>query len=122
MIVLGAAAYALRSQDRSGGNFPQELYNTTMKALPDGLNAMPTSYAEVKRETITLERPLPGDLGATIIGREREPVPTDHPFRYQPAQSSKQVQPSEAARTSKLFFIVHQSGGIEQEGSPSTTG
>lgn len=126
VIVLGAAAFALRSPDRSGAAAPQELYNTTMKALPDGLNAMPASYADVEKETPLLGPPLPGDLGAAMIGREREPVPQDNPFRYQPAgsgynggsrpaaQPSKQAQLADAARTSKLFFIAHQNGGTDQ--------
>jgi len=126
VIVLGAAAFALRTPDRSGGTAPQELYNTTMKALPDGLNAMPASYADVEKETPLLGPPLPGDLGAAMIGREREPVPQDNPFRYQPAgsgysggsrpaaQPSKQAQLANTARTSKLFFIAHQNGRADQ--------
>lgn len=86
VIILGAAAFALRSPDRSGGSAPQELYNTTMKALPDGLTDMPASYADVKSDPPQLGPPLPGDLGAAMIGREREPVPQDNPFRYEPAR------------------------------------
>ena len=136
VIVLGAAAFALRAPDRSGDHAPQELYNTTMKALPDGLNAMPTSYAEVEQEPSKLGPPLPGDLGAAMIGREREPIPQDNPFRYQPAnsgyrtasrptaQTSPEVQLADAARTSKLFFIAHQSsnGGLGGSAAPSQAG
>lgn len=136
VIVLGAAAFALRTPDRSGGDTPQELYNTTMKALPEGLNAMPTSYAEVEQEIPKLGPPLPGDLGAAMIGREREPVPQDNPFRYQPANSgyrptslpaaqpSPEAQLADAARTSKLFFIAHQSsnGGLGGSTAPSQAG
>ncbi len=123
VIILGAAAFALRAPDRSGGAAPQELYNTTMKALPDGLTDMPVSYADVKRDAPKLGPPLPGDLGAAMIGREREPVPQDNPFRYEPArpsysrgghqaaQPSPQAQLAESARTSKLFFISHDGGG-----------
>jgi len=123
VIVLGAAAFALRSPDRAGGAAPQELYNTTMKALPDGLNEMPTSYAEMKPEPPQLGPPLPGDLGAAMIGKTREPVREDNPFRYEPARSrysggtrqaaqpSPEAQLAESARTSKLFFISHQGGG-----------
>ena len=123
VIILGAAAFALRSPDRTGGDVPQELYNTTMKALPDGLSDMPVSYADVKRDAPKLGPPLPGDLGAAMIGREREPVRQDNPFRYEPArptysrgshqtaQPSPQAQLAESARTSKLFFISHDGGG-----------
>ena len=134
VIVLGAAAFALRSPDRSGGAAPQELYNTTIKALPDGLNEMPASYADVKREPPLLGPPLPGDLGAAMIGKTREPVREDNPFRYEPtrarysgsaptnAQPSPEAQLADAARTSKLFFIAHQSGGAEQSRHPSAPG
>jgi len=120
VIVLGAAAFALRSPDHSGGSGSQELYNTMMKALPDGLNELPVSYADVKQDTPILGPPLPGDLGAAMIGRERDPVPQDNPFRYEPArprysggghqsaQPSRQAQLAESARTSKLFIISHQ--------------
>ena len=122
VIILGAAAFALRSPDRTGGAAPQELYNTTMKALPDGLTDMPVSYADVKQDAPRLGPPLPGDLGAAMIGKEREPVRQDNPFRYetarprysgnghQAAQPSPQAQLAESARTSKLFFISHQNG------------
>lgn len=122
VIILGAAAFALRSPDRTGGDVPQELYNTTMKALPDGLTDMPVSYADMKQDAPRLGPPLPGDLGAAMIGKEREPVRQDNPFRYEPArprysgnghqaaQPSPQAQLAESARTSKLFFISHQNG------------
>lgn len=131
VIILGAAAFALRTPDRSGDGTPQELYNTTMKALPDGLNEMPISYADVKTEPPKLGPPLPGDLGAAMIGRERESVPQDNPFRYEPArpsysrgghqaaQPSPQAQLAESARTSKLFFISHDGGG-DTRGATST--
>lgn len=133
VIVLGAAAFALRTPDRSGGSAPQEFYNTTMKALPDGLNAMPTSYADVERDTPKLGPPLPGDLGAVMIGREREPIPQDNPFRYQPANSgyrsgagsaaqpSPDAQLTDAARTSKLFFISHEGTRGGQPGLSATS-
>lgn len=120
VIVLGAAAFALRTPDRTGGDVPKELYNTTTKALPDGLNSLPTSYADVKPAPPALGPPLPGDLGAAMIGRERDPVPTDNPFRYEPAraryngggrntstQPTSQQTLANSARTSELFFISY---------------
>lgn len=134
VIILGAAAFALRSPDRTGGAAPQELYNTTMKALPDGLTDMPVSYADVKQDAPKLGPPLPGDLGAAMIGREREPVRLDNPFRYEPARSnysrdshrtaqpSPQAQLAESARTSKLFFISHDDGGDAGGATSKPTG
>ena len=101
-----------------------------MKALPDGLNELPVSYADVEQDAPILGPPLPGDLGAAMIGRERDPVPQDNPFRYEPArphysgghqsaQPSPQAQLAESARTSELFFISHQSSGGNNVGSSS---
>lgn len=128
-IVLGAAAFALRTPDRSGDGTPQELYNTTMKALPDGLSAMPVTYAEVKQDMPKLGPPLPGDLGSALIGSEREPIPEGNPFRYQPSYSggsyqsaphpSPQAQLAESARTSKLFFITSNDGGVRSHAGGS---
>ncbi len=117
VVVFGAAALALRAPERSGPEH-QELYNTTTKSMPDGLADLPISYADVKP---VLGPPMPGDLGAAMIGREREPVPTDNPFRYEPgraatggsgrtATSSPQAQLADAASQSKLFFITHEDG------------
>ena len=46
LAILLAAGFALRSPE-SNAVAPQELYNTTSKALPDALNALPESYSEV---------------------------------------------------------------------------
>lgn len=120
VILLGAAAFALRSPDRAEASQPRELYNTTTKAMPDGLSALPVSYADVKPDAPQLGPPLPGDLGAAMIGRTREPIPEDNPFRYEPTSSGYRgsaaaPQPTTAqvladnARTSKLFFISNSS-------------
>jgi len=66
------------------GVAPQELYNTTSKALPDALNALPENYSEVeaKPQLGILGPPLPGDIGAGLYGKPKD-IPTDNPFRYQ---------------------------------------
>lgn len=134
VIILGAAAFALRAPDRTGGSAPQELYNTTMKALPEGLTDMPASYAEVKADAPILGPPLPGDLGAAMIGRERDPVSQYNPFRYEPArgrysggghqaaQPSPHAQLADSARTSKLFFISHEGGGDADAAQVTSSG
>lgn len=126
LIIVSAAAMALRSPERSDANRPQELYNTTMKALPDGLSAMPSSYSDVEVAASVLGPPLPGDLGAGMLGRERDAVPQDNPFRYEPARRSyaggarTTTQPSpeqilaDSARTSDLFFISHDKQEVSQ--------
>ena len=87
LAILLAAGFALRSPD-SKAVAPQELYNTTSKALPDALNALPESYSEVEPSPQfgILGPPLPGDIGAGLYGKPKD-IPTDNPFRYQPPSS-----------------------------------
>ena len=124
LAILLAAGFALRSPD-SKAVAPQELYNTTSKALPDALNALPESYSEVapSPQFGILGPPLPGDIGAGLYGKPKD-IPTDNPFRYQPPSS---YTPAPAQRyggtvpqtssnaptgpTSNLFFIAKDGGG-----------
>lgn len=130
LTILLAAGFALRSPKEMSAP-PQELYNTTSKALPDALNQLPETYSEVKQEPKRgiLGPPLPGDLGAGLYSKPKE-VPTDNPFRYQPPPSYAPApsssyrgtnQPARAApsaRTSKLFFIDKKTDG--EKARPST--
>lgn len=53
----------------------RELYNTTNKRAPDGLAALPASYADllpVEERVARLGPPLTGDLGSTILAAEQE--------------------------------------------------
>ena len=124
LAILFAAGFALRSPD-SKVVAPQELYNTTSKALPDALNALPESYSEVEPSLQfgILGPPLPGDIGAGLYGKPKD-VPTDNPFRYQPPSTYEpapaqrygggppQATPNApSARSSNLFFIANDSGG-----------
>ncbi|MGB6229078.1 MAG: TrbI/VirB10 family protein [Litorimonas sp.] len=119
LFILLAAGFALRSPNHDA-EAPRELYNTTSKALPDGLSELPNSYNDVKPADDLgriLGPPLPGDIGAGLYGAPNE-VPDDNPFRYQPPPSYGPVPsydvpaaPTQAQglspRKSKLFFIVH---------------
>ena len=124
LAILLAAGFALRSPD-SKAVAPQELYNTTSKALPDALNALPESYSEIELSPQfgILGPPLPGDIGAGLYGKPKD-IPTDNPFRYQPPSSYSPApaqryggtphQTSSNAptgRTSNLFFIANDGGG-----------
>ena len=124
LAILLAAGFALRSPD-SEAVVPQELYNTTSKALPDALSVLPENYSEVesKPQLGILGPPLPGDIGAGLYGKPKG-IPTDNPFRYQPPSSYAPTpsqryggpapQPSSnapTARTSNLFFIANDGGG-----------
>ena len=122
--ILLAAGFALRSPD-SKVVTPQELYNTTSKALPDALSALPENYSEVesKPQLAILGPPLPGDIGAGLYGKPKD-IPTDNPFRYQPPPSYAPTSPQRyggtapqtssnapTGRTSNLFFIAKDGGG-----------
>ena len=124
LAILLAAGFALRSPD-SKAVAPQELYNTTSKALPDALNALPESYSEVEPSPQfgRLGPPLPGDIGAGLYGKTKD-IPTDNPFRYQPPSSyapapaqryggtaPQTTSNAPTGRTSNLFFIANDGGG-----------
>jgi len=130
-----AAGFAFRSPE-SETDAPKELYNTTSKALPDGLNALPRTYGDVTLETSSyppqLGPPLPGDIGAGFYagGRTDKPIP-DNPFRYQPpprydyapvsGYGAGQAQGTQGAspRTSKLFFMTKDGGGDRRQAETS---
>lgn len=126
LLVAAAAAYALRSPERDNRTAATELYNTTNKPMPDAFNALPASYADVQTR---LGPPLPGDLGAAMLGKTRADAARDNPFQFNARPSSANGYRSDAAsaaseaRASKLFFIEPQrrrlQGGNKR---PNTTG
>ena len=133
LAILLAAGFALRSPDGKAVA-PQELYNTTSKALPDALSALPESYSEVeaKPQLSILGPPLPGDIGAGLYAKPKD-IPMDNPFRYHPPSSyvpppsvgyqgaaQRPVQNGQTVRTSKLFFIANDGGGDSGEVSQAT--
>ena len=121
LAILLAASFAMRSPDNAAVA-PQELYNTSIKALPDALSELPEGYGDVKPEPRRLGPPLPGDIGAGLHGTPKV-VPDDNPFRYQPPPSYDYAPPPNytvpqttqvnrsSARTSDLFFIAKAGGG-----------
>jgi type IV secretory pathway VirB10-like protein len=67
--VVGAAWLALRTPGAKVKVGGDELYNTDTKPSSDRLASLPASYDKVK--TPVLGPPLPGDLGAPIVAREK---------------------------------------------------
>lgn len=130
LAILLAAGFALRAPEDTS-QAPQELFNTTSKALPDALSELPKSYSDVRLDpkSRVLGPPLPGDIGAGLYAKPKD-VPTDNPFRYQPPPAYQQSYGHSSARpaaslpssrTSKLFFIEETgNAGAKIEAQPTS--
>lgn len=102
---------ALKKDAAHSGQPAPELLTTDRKTPPDGLAALPTSYAEIIPK---LGPPLPGDLGRPIVARQRQleldptnafaPTPAE-----QAAEGERQRQAAQAqkAREAGVFFRVN---------------
>ncbi|MDR3534553.1 MAG: TrbI/VirB10 family protein [Rhodopila sp.] len=103
-IVVGLA---LKGPAHHAGQQAEELYNTERKATPDGLAALPGSYAQMKSDTPRLGPPLPGDLGRPILERQRQlgiaPGPVDQAAE---AERQRLAQQSQKAREAGVFFQI----------------
>lgn len=98
--VVGIAAtlvFALRQSSPSGR---AELYNTSNRSTPDGLTALPKSYADLPKPAPRLGPPLPGDLGKPMLNAGVTPptMPT-----AESADQQRRLQELQAARASRLF-------------------
>ena len=123
-----AASIALKPP-RVAGDPARELYNTTNKRAPDGLSALPASYAEISTDVDRIPRlgpPLPGDLGATVLaaeqdlGIEYEPTPAQFaaftPNPVDEAARARQLRDaklSEDAASAPVFFQLQSKPGAE---------
>jgi len=124
VLLFGAAIIALDPPSfiADGGN--KELYQVSNIPTPEGLEALPRSYADLKPEpTIQLGSPLPGDLGKTVVETERyagvNPIASTFrtntpPFRPDPeedarrAERIRQAKLAQQAREATVFFQVSQ--------------
>ena len=98
--VVGIAAtlvFALRPSGRGGHS---ELYNTSNRSTPDGLTALPKSYADLPKPAPRLGPPLPGDLGKPM--RNAGVTPPTMPTAAS-ADQQRWLQELQAARASRLF-------------------
>ena len=89
------------------GQQAEELFNTERKSTPDGLAALPGSYAQMKPDTPPLGPPLPGDLGRPILERQRQlglaPGVVDQAAE---AERQRLAQQSLKAREGGVFFQI----------------
>lgn len=118
VLVIAAAAYALRSPTDRTQTAKAELYNTTNKPMPDAFNELPSSYADMQSP---LGPPLPGDLGAAMLGKDRAVKEPPNPFQFNPQTASTARYRVESyatstasdANASKLFFIEPHSRWLD---------
>ena len=137
-IMFGALAMALQSP--ADDDKAEELYNVTHKPMAAGLELLPKTYEDIKP---TLGPPLPGDLGAAYLEKDRDvsappktaailgPRPPTRATYSAPPQPSPSYQPAapvynppaQVPNTQSLFFDVGRkaSGGQVQQYASAPT-
>lgn len=109
VVVAGATWLALYTSGlrRHPGN--HDLFSTSRKPTPDGLDALPGSYDQIKKPAPQLGPPLPGDLGPPIVSQEKSlgispslrPNPQDD---ADGAERMRLAQQARQAREAGVFF------------------
>ncbi len=114
LVIFGVTWFALdggRLKSYQAGN---ELYNVDAKRPPDELAALPSSYDKIK----PLGPPLPGDLGPSVVAREKSlglsnvslrPDPEDDAAR---AERMRLAQQARQAKEAGVFFQVSKTAPI----------
>ena len=103
--ILTVVGLALKAPAQHSGQHAEELYNTERKPTPDGLAALPGSYAQMKADTPRLGAPLPGDLGRPILERQGQlGAAADQAAE---AERQRLAQQSEKAHEAGLFFQLN---------------
>lgn len=125
--VFGAAWLALEGRPaRPRHEAPAE---TARKATPDGLLALPSSYDQIPKPAPQLGPPLPGDLGLSVVEREKSlglmppslrPDPEEDASR---AERLRLAQQARQAREAGVFFrISNEAGDEDEERRPASDG
>jgi type IV secretion system protein VirB10 len=116
VVVCGAAWFALRVQVPKVKVGNEQTFNTDSKLAAGQVVALPSDYGQVKPPK--LGPPLPGDLGAPIVGREKQlgMNPVSGSFGEADAEHAerlRQAQLAQQAREAKLMFQVSSGGRAE---------
>lgn len=130
VVVCSAAWFALRVQVPKVKVGNGQTFNTDSKPPAGQVVALPSDYGQVKPPK--LGPPLPGDLGAPIVSRERQlgMNPVSGSFGEADAEHAerlRQAQLAQQAREAKLMFQVSSGGRpdlmptVHQSTSPSST-
>ena len=130
LLIFGATIFALdppRLFDRSETG--RELIRPENTPTPEGLEGLPRNYGDLPKP-VELGPPLPGDLGAAILDKERElgvgPSP-DLPFRPNPeddaarAERIRQARLASQGRESGVFFQL-STRTADASNTPATVG
>jgi type IV secretion system protein TrbI len=117
--IFGVTWLALQGPILRFGQQSQELYSTDRKSTPEGLSALPKDYGELKPETPILGPPLPGDLGAPILERQKQlglapGVAESEADREADAERQRLAQQARAAREASVFFQVANRSATER--------
>lgn len=114
LVIFGVTWFALdggRLKSYQSGN---ELYNVDAKRPPDELAALPSSYDKIK----PLGPPLPGDLGPSVVAREKSlglsnvslrPDSEDDAAR---AERMRLAQQARQAKEAGVFFQISKTAPI----------
>jgi type IV secretory pathway VirB10-like protein len=116
VVVCGAAWFALRvhiPKARVGG---EQTFNTDAKPAADAVAVLPSNYDKMKPPK--LGPPLPGDLGAPLVSRERQlgMNPVSGSFGEADAEHAehlRQAQLAQQAHEAKVMFQVSSGGRVE---------
>jgi len=111
--ILGTAWIALRGKGIVPRENDQDVFMVGQTRMPDALTKLPSSYDKVK-----LGAPLPGDLGPSVVARERSLGinPSDTSFKPDPeedaarAERMRLAQQARQAREGGVFFSVSSKG------------
>jgi len=130
VVVCGAAWFALRVQAPKAKVGGEQTFNTDAKPTADAVAVLPSNYDKMKPPK--LGPPLPGDLGVSIVSRERQlgMNPVSGSFGEADAEHAerlRQAQLAQQAREAKVMFQVSGGGRSEvvpparQSDSPPST-
>ncbi len=114
IVVFGAAWLALRAPALKVKTNGGELYNTDRKPTPDQLASLPASYDKVKAPI--LGSPLPGDLGTSIVAREKSlglspTLGTSGAKGEEDAERAEQLHLAQLARQAREGGVLFQTSG-----------
>jgi len=121
VVVCGAAWLALRAPSPKAKAGGDQAVSTDSKPPADKLARLPANYDQMKPPKLGL--PLPGDLGAPIVNRERQlgVNPASGSFGEADAEHAehlRQAQLAQQAREAKVIFQVN-SASRSEVASPS---